>query len=446
MKFTRKATVPKTSVDGDTLAHIDDILDRIGAEAGRLEKIALIQRSADVPYFKDVVLAALDPYRMYKVTSCSPYSQMISEPTTDMGTYRERSVKNIFAKLNDLADAKGATALDRNELSWLAAIDKETVKVVNRILKKDLRCGAGAKTFAQVFPELNTSSPMLCDHNFSTFKVLCHDDPAQCLVSTKLDGVRTWAVMRGHNIVYVSRNGHYYENFDVFDVELRRLEARVKAMNPFIKSITFDGEAIGKDRDFDAFAGNARKQTNADTSQFMYNIFDIVINDNTDPLPLYKRLEILEKAFADREWERVAILEHKPLDTWDNVETLLRERLRDGEEGLILKLRDGRYMFKRSKEWCKVKRRDAGHDTLDLVVVGMQEGTGALEGKLGALICEYNGTQVKVGSGYTVAQREEFFKNPPKMIEVDYQEITKSGSLRFPAFVRDRTLDKYEQE
>ena len=93
-----------------------------------------------------------------------------------------------------------------------------------------------------------------------------------------------------------------------------------------------------------------------------------------------------------------------------------------------------------------MKRRDITHDTLDLVVVGVQEGEGAFAELMGALVCDYNGVQVKVGTGFTVEERYEYFKNPPKMIEVDYQEITKDGSLRFPVFVKDRTHDKYIPE
>jgi DNA ligase-1 len=57
---------------------------------------------------------------------------------------------------------------------------------------------------------------------------------------------------------------------------------------------------------------------------------------------------------------------------------------------------------------------------------------------MGALLCNYEGHEVKVGTGFSDVEREEFMERPPAMIEVKFQEKTKAGSLRFPAFIRVR--------
>lgn len=428
------------------------VLEEIAKTRSRNEKKKIIAAHADDAWFKEVVIAALDPYKMYKVTSCSPYSQVCGPCGSGSGnlTYTERTIPNIFAKLNDLANARGATSHDKYEISWLAACSKDTVKVVNRILAKDLRCGAGIKTFRDTFPELPDHSVMLCDHDFAKFKKVC-GDASECFVSHKLDGVRVWAVM-GDSIEYISRNGKQYPNFHLFDAELRRWEQEVKSVvvtaGETYDTVIFDGEAISTDRDFDTFVGNARGQ-NADSTLFEFNVFDFIFLKDGKSLPIQmeERVRLLTVMGNRMSGEsNVRPLPHRRLMDWETVTDKLNEAMAAGEEGLVLKYAKGVYVFGRTSEWCKLKRRDVEHDTLDLVVVGMVHGTGEFEGMMGALVCDFNGVTVKVGTGFTMEQRMRYFEHLPKMIEVDYQEVTKDGSLRFPVFVKDRTNDKYIPE
>jgi len=114
----------------------------------------------------------------------------------------------------------------------------------------------------------------------------------------------------------------------------------------------------------------------------------------------------------------------------------------NGQEGVMVKTTTGLYRIgKRSTEVLKVKK----HDTLDLPIVGMEEGEGKASGMLGALIV-MNGTKhVKCGTGFTDEQRQDIWTNRDAMMgataEVGYQEITAAGSLRHPTFVRIR-IDK----
>ena len=64
---------------------------------------------------------------------------------------------------------------------------------------------------------------------------------------------------------------------------------------------------------------------------------------------------------------------------------------------------------------------------------------------IGSLVVDYKGVRVSVGTGFTDEQRVEFYKDTPEIIEVNYQEVTKDGSLRFPSFVRIRE-DKDETD
>ena len=107
------------------------------------------------------------------------------------------------------------------------------------------------------------------------------------------------------------------------------------------------------------------------------------------------------------------------------------------KEGVVLKNMKGLYENKRSANWCKVKT----FFSEDLRVIGIEKGKVGkqFENTLGALIVDFKGIPVRVGSGYTEEERNLFIKTPPKLIEVEYKSITKDGSLFHPSFVRVRT-------
>jgi len=105
-------------------------------------------------------------------------------------------------------------------------------------------------------------------------------------------------------------------------------------------------------------------------------------------------------------------------------------------EGAIVKNLRGLYEKKRSRNWLKMK----AEETEDLRVIGAYEGEGKYAGKLGGLIVDRKGVEVRVGGGFTDAQREELWDNPSigSLIEVEYQEVMESGNLRHSRFVRFR--------
>jgi DNA ligase-1 len=113
------------------------------------------------------------------------------------------------------------------------------------------------------------------------------------------------------------------------------------------------------------------------------------------------------------------------------------------------------YECKRSTSWLKVKP----FIEVSLTVVGIEEGTGRNEGKLGALICEGedDGKKivVNVGSGFTDDQRADYWTGKESMVgqivevRADAATISQDSadtySLRFPRFLRFRGFAKGEK-
>ena len=112
----------------------------------------------------------------------------------------------------------------------------------------------------------------------------------------------------------------------------------------------------------------------------------------------------------------------------------------------MINLADEPYQFTRTNALLKVKvMQDA-----DLLITGVQEGTGKYKGKLGSLIVDYKGTPVGVGSGLSDELREEIWDNQNNYIgrvaKIQYFEETHGEdglpSIRFPVFIELREVEK----
>ena len=116
----------------------------------------------------------------------------------------------------------------------------------------------------------------------------------------------------------------------------------------------------------------------------------------------------------------------------------------------MINICDAPYEFGRTWSLMKVKKMN----TLDLEIVGFEEGSGRLIGTLGAILVRYkDGNIVKVGSGFSDRLRAELWRARGdflgKICEVQYFEESTNAdggiSLRFPIF-KDFRFDKTEAD
>jgi DNA ligase-1 len=137
------------------------------------------------------------------------------------------------------------------------------------------------------------------------------------------------------------------------------------------------------------------------------------------------------------------------LDTGEGREVMDRyakDQVNAGFEGIMIKEMQSPYQCKRSTDWMKWKPTI----TVDLEVIGVEEGTGRNVGRLGALVCagvdDGKEISVNVGSGLSDADRDDFWANRNSVVgrtvEILCDVITQNQdgtySLRFPRFVRFR--------
>ena len=169
----------------------------------------------------------------------------------------------------------------------------------------------------------------------------------------------------------------------------------------------------------------------------------------------HKRRDLLDCVFNGtwfihdfKYFEKLPIL-YQGTDTSKIIE-LLEEQTSKGEEGVMINVWDAPYDFKRTNSLLKVKKMK----TLDLEVVGFEEGNNSNQGTLGALLVRYKDKNiVKVGSGFEKELRDEIWNNKTdwlgRIVEVQYFEETKNDcgglSLRFPVY-KDYRTDKLDAD
>ena len=273
-------------------------------------------------------------------------------------------------------------------------------------------------------------------------------------ITEKINGVRA-TYFAGH---LVTRTGHKITGFDIIEDELQVLQS-VLSYGDEVRTIhhsAFDGELRLQSTEDDnttfrktvSIVNNEAEYGKSSDMRFI--IFDVLPTKNfAESYWSYtyrKRLSILMRideiiAIKNLRHLKVVPLLYAGKDV-DMIEKMLDKADSAGMEGIMIN-RDDTYQFKRSNGLLKYKK----FKTIDLKVVDFEWGTGKYANTMGALIVNYKGNHVGVGTGYTDQQRDDFrdmyLDNPDniigKVMEVKYKDITMdqiSGlpSLQFPVF------------
>ena len=327
------------------------------------------------------------------------------------------------------------------------------------VIRRDLRAGISDKTVNKICKKTEYEIPIFgCQ--LATNSEGRPEMKGIKRLEPKLDGVRVLMVVKPNNdgVVHVtsySRNGKVFENFTHIEEQIIEHYKRLKTYVNTDDGFVLDGEVIGNT--FQELMRQARRKENVQATDSVFNIFDII--PVTDFLSrgywnaqLHKRVDILEKMRTVIEYmPNVELLPHIKvnLDTSagrDQLERYAKDMVNQGFEGIMIKDLDAPYECKRNTFWMKWKPTI----TVDLTVVGLEEGTGRNVGRLGALVCEGEDDgkfiQVNVGSGYSDEDRDNYWRDSNLIIgrtaEVLCDVITQNQdgtySLRFPRFIRFR--------
>jgi len=332
------------------------------------------------------------------------------------------------------------------------------------VLRRDLRAGVSEKTINKICKKTDYEIPIFgCQ--LATNSEGRPEMKGTKRLEPKLDGVRALFTVIpsdfGLTVVCYSRNGKVFENFSHIEEQISnswtkivRACANVDQGRSLIDGFVLDGEVIGNT--FQELMRQARRKTDAQADDSVLNIFDIIplqdFRRGHWNAQLRKRIALLDaiRPVIDT-LPNVELLPHLmvDLDTAAGKDQLMRyakDNVNAGFEGIMIKEMEAPYLCKRSTDWMKWKPTL----TVDLEVVGVEEGTGRNLGRLGALVChgvdDGKEITVNVGSGFSDGDRDDYWTNRNLVIgrtaEVLCDVITQNQdgtySLRFPRFVRFR--------
>ena len=328
------------------------------------------------------------------------------------------------------------------------------------VLRRDLRAGISDKTVNKICKKTDYEIPIFgCQ--LATNSEGRPEMKGIKRLEPKLDGVRVLLMVIPSDFgdvttICFSRNGKQFDNFGHIEEQVRENWIKIARghQNALINGFVLDGEVIGNT--FQELMRQARRKSDVQADDSVFNVFDIIpLSDFREGhwnAQLRKRIDILEhiRHVVDT-MPNVELLPHimVDLDTAagkDQLERYAKDNVNAGFEGIMIKELEAPYICKRSTDWMKWKPTL----TVDLEVVGVEEGTGRNLGRLGALVChgvdDGKEITVNVGSGFSDVDRDDYWTNRNLVIgrtaEVLCDVITQNQdgtySLRFPRFVRFR--------
>lgn len=384
----------------------------------------------------------------------------------------ENPYQDFFDVLKDLNERKLTGHAARDAIAEMSErFDSDEWNLfLAPILRRDMRSGISATTINKIVKGTLWEIPIFScqlatnSENRPEMRGIKRLEP-------KLDGVRVLMMVipagvhgkAAGQVVCYSRNGKVFENFEHIEDQVRDNLSEIIAAAGNVsdlpsgclkKGFFLDGEVVGNS--FQELMRQARRKENVAANDSVFHVFDILPIDDFKRghwnAQLHKRIALLtamQTAFD--KMPNMKLLPHLQvdLDTHEGksqLERYAKDMVAAGYEGIMIKDLDAPYECSRSKFWLKWKPTI----TVDLQVIGIEEGTGRNKNRLGALVCAGNDygkdIVVNAGSGFSDKERGQFWEDRNfifgRTVEIMADAITQNQdgtySLRFPRFVRFR--------
>lgn len=271
--------------------------------------------------------------------------------------------------------------------------------------------------------------------------------PAHAWVDTKIDGLRLIAVKRAGVVTLLTRSGAVVETLPTIAAALTAAP---------IDGLVLDGEVCGESWGETQHVVASSEQHHDDVGM-TFHVFDAVPVQTWDArdtsAPYSARLLDARRAVRAIASPCVQMVEGRGATCVADVDSLYRDAMRAGLEGVMVKDLDAPYTWGRTAALLKRKASDSWEG----VIVAVHEGKGRMAGMLGALEIRLPGARrdpmgdgfalvtTRVGCGYTDRARRDMWTRREALIgtqcEVEGQELTALDRIRNPRFLRMRAAE-----
>jgi DNA ligase-1 len=387
-------------------------------------------------FTKKILLYTYHPLWQYNITSdnLKKKSHLVA---------RKNEYKSFFDLLDDLKSRKitGHDAI--SAINSFIEHYSEYEELIYCVIDKDLKTRAGDKIINKAIPDhIPEFSVALADK----YEPKLVDWKDGWYVSRKIDGARCIAIIDSDsNATFYSRTG---KEFDTLGI----VAGGIKALG--VKDVVFDGELCLVDddgnEDFQGVMKQLKKKDHTIPNP-SFKIFDMITHDEfyskkgEKNRPYSIRYNNLREVMRNNTCVCLSVLGQELIKDDDHFAEWTGKAKEYGWEGLMLRA-DEPYKGKRSKDLLKFKSFfDDEYEVVD-VEMGpfryVKNGAECEETMLSCVMIKHKGYTVRVGSGFAIDQRQEFYANPKKIlgkiITVQYFEETQNQdggiSLRFPTF------------
>lgn len=397
---------------------VAEVINLIGNTSSTNDKLYLLKRNENVPGLKEILKFIYNPYCKTGISDKKlekAQAFMCTEKGVTWKQAIEYFTRNQTGTDSDLAFARAFIGSTPDEAKWLA----------EAIVTQDLKIGVTATSLNKAYGK-DFIPKIGCMLGTLYGDVGPQKTKWPCIVTEKLDGIRRILIKENGVVKCFSRSGH--EDTGLIEI--------IEEAKHLPDNCVYDGELLAEGIFKDSIAlrqaTNSIANSSGNKTGLTFNVFDMV------PVDEFKsgisKQDALNRKFrlgatlrdnsivhlSERWYEGIqvygidAILQHiKPVPilgqvkNMSEVEPIVASIWARGGEGVMLNTVSGKYEIKRSKDLLKVKHTEEH----TLIIVDMLEGTGKYEGMLGALIVEYKGNKLGVGSGFTDAQRQRIWDN-----------------------------------
>ena len=416
------------------MKEVINIINQLRNESSTNGKLKILKDNKDNELLKKVLEYTYNPFKKYGVT------EKVLIPTNE-----EFNNIELFQLLDLLSNSNINDSLRKTVNSFLGSIQfKEERDLYVCMLLKDLRCNISTKlinkAIPKLIPEFNIQQAYPIDKYYPK-KNEWH------VLEEKLNGINGSVL----NDNVISRQGKVINGLQHIIEQLNKTS---------FKGYYFNGELVRKNIDNISNGENFRETTSIvnsddiDKSNIDFIVFDLLpveeFNEGKSKLKYKDRLKQLKQ--LDKEAKELGLnnlsipkIYYEGEDI-SNIDYYLEQATKEDKEGLMY-IKNNQWKNKRHSGILKIKK----FLNADCEIIGYEEGTGRLEGKLGSFIIDYKGNKVNVGSGYTDEERIEFWKNKEKymgrILQVKFKEESKDKktglvSIQFPIYQCIREIGK----
>ena len=413
-----------------------DFVEDINSSNSRLYKEQVLRNYVDDEVIKEVLHFIYNPYIVTGISD-----KKINKSVKSL-LLLER-IQGLHGLFEYLKENNTGTDLTIGVIqNYIRNLPEDCRELAKSIITKNIQLGVDATTINKIMNNLIPVFDIQLAEKYFDFPNAIGD--REFTITTKIDGGRIIVIKKDGKVKFFTRAGQEY--YGLVDIQKELEECQY---NNFV----LDGEITLIDK------GNLNskeqyketmKITRKDGEKHGVKIlaFDILTVDEfehqLETLEYHKRRFILDGMFDNFKFVEVLPVLYSGSDQ-TMIMKLLDEQVANGEEGIMININDAPYRFKRTKDLLKVKKMQ----DVDLKIIGFEEGKNKYAGTLGAIIIDYKGYRLGVGTGISDELRDEIWNNQDKYmgvtIAVQYFEETTNDQgglgLRFPVFV-DFRFDK----